>query len=77
MINEEKTYETFGYYSKEVTSHKKVVAHCSSCNSDRILEKHVAVKSKICSKCQRTQQCKRIAKINRIGRKTQKKPKRK
>jgi len=35
MINEQKTYDVFGYYSKEVTSHKKVVAYCPSCNSDR------------------------------------------
>ena len=69
MINEEKTREIFGYYSSEINSLKKVIAHCDSCNSDRIISKKAALKSKTCSNCQRTSLCKINAVTNRIGRK--------
>ena len=69
MINEEKTYENFGYYSNEINRDKKVVVTCLLCNKDRITGKGNALKSKTCAKCQRIEQCKTIGKENRIGRK--------
>lgn len=69
MIDEQKTFKTFGYYSYDVSREKKVVAHCTKCDTDRIIGKGCAINSKICAKCQRIEQCKIIANINRIGRK--------
>ena len=46
-----------------------MVATCECCFGDREVKKIVGVKSKVCLKCQRINQCKMIAKINRFGRK--------
>jgi len=69
MINEKETYENFGYYSKEVNRDKKVVVTCILCNENRITGKGNALKSKMCVKCQRIEQCKIISSKNRFGRK--------
>ena len=42
MINEEKTFKKFGYYSTNLKpkSHKRVVANCNKCGKERMLTFH-------------------------------------
>ncbi len=71
MINEQATFEKFGYYSTDLSpsSSKLVVAICENCKEDREISKVSGLKSKVCIKCQRVLQCKIISKVNRVGRK--------
>ena len=71
MINEQLTLERFGYLSSDLrpTSSKLVVAICEQCLEDREVKKHVGVKSKMCIKCQRVNQAKKIGGVKRFGRK--------
>lgn len=68
MIDEKKTFEIFGYYTNNINRNEKVICCCDFCKEDRIISKNAALKSKMCSKCQRMMVCKINAKTNRFGR---------
>jgi hypothetical protein len=79
MINEQATFDKFGYYSTNLRpfSSKPVIATCDSCKCDREVKKHVGAKSSVCIKCQRITQAKKIGRANRFGRKHTKETKEK
>lgn len=77
MIDEEETYEKFGYYSIDVKNIAKVIVLCTICNNTRVTSKGNALKVKRCAKCQRIDQCKKISNIDRFGRKHTEKTKQK
>lgn len=71
MINEQATFDKFGYYSTDLRpfSSKPVIAICDNCKCAREVKKHVGVQSSVCIKCQRIIQAKKIGSENRFGRK--------
>jgi hypothetical protein len=77
MINEKRTHEIFGYFSSELSrfSSKPVIATCEQCGQDRQVKKCVGQKSLICIGCQRINQARKIARVNRFGRKHSEKTK--
>ena len=53
MIDELVTFNTFGYYSEDLTPHsnKYVVVTCPTCGQNRILKKQKAMRAAQCKLC--------------------------
>jgi hypothetical protein len=69
MIDDQETFNRFGYLPADVPRDKKVVAICGNCGLPREITKAAAINSKVCIRCQRVMQAKHIATVNRFGRK--------
>lgn len=76
MIDEVKTLEEFGYTSQEAKQNHKVVAFCEVCKEHRQISKIAALKSSMCSRCQRVSHIKTV-RYDPTGRKHSEETKRK
>lgn len=69
MINNQRTFEVFGYYTNDLApkSNKRVVHICNECGKERFLAKQVALKIYLCKSCSNKINGLKVRNINLSG----------